>query len=136
MCARCEELEERVAWLEGELGLQREAWAVDTLRAAFAASPNRRAGSRLGAARLVLALYRAKGRPMTTYQLMEACPPTDRREDERSSNIVSVWAYFARQVLGKDAVASAWGQGYRLSEKGLSQVAAILAEPTRFQVAA
>lgn len=127
MCQRCEELEERVAWLESELGLQRDADVEARMLAAF---PHQ-AGvpyhpSRRGALRALLALYQAKGRPVTHLQILEAVPPANGGDDERTSNLVATWVCVARRIVGRDAIESVWGKGYRLTPTGLARVSAAL----------
>lgn len=116
MCARCAELEEEVAYLRSELGVQQDASLVDILKVRF--------GLVRGWAALLAALYRAKGRCVMRAQLEEAIPnPNDRDRDDR---IVSVYIALLRGALGKDAIATVWGSGYRLTESGLERVEAVL----------
>lgn len=127
MCDRCEELEERVAWLESELGLQQAADLFDRLRSAMSIPGPSYVGRR-GPVALISALYAARGRTMSRLQLAEALPPT-RAGDERGEKIIDVWVCFARKCLGADAVANVWGKGYRLTAEGMTRVAAILEPP-------
>lgn len=135
-CAQCAdraELEERIAWLESELGLQQETSHIATLTHAISSSMEGRrvTSGRPQAARFLLALYRAKGRVMSPLQIMEAVPPRDlARDDERIPKVVTVWAYFARCAVGKDAIQNSVGRGYRLTEAGMAKVAAILGQPS------
>lgn len=128
MCARCEELEERVAWLEGELSQQLSDDAHQRLRNAMllGCAAARDSSGRAGAAQLVLALYAARGRVMSRLQLMEAMPPKAGGEDERDPQIVQVRVCLARKGLGHDLIENVWGRGYRLSEVGMERVAAII----------
>lgn len=128
MCSRCDDLEEQVAWLRSELGLQRDLATENRLcetipRGAHAGRPQ--------LARFVMALYAAKGRPVTRFQLLEACPPTTADEDSRSEKILDVWVWRARGWLGRDAVLTLHGKGYRLSESGMAKVAALLGDDQR-----
>jgi DNA-binding response OmpR family regulator len=130
MCARCEELEDRVAWLESELGAQQSADLHERLRRALLRD-SRGAPSRASlACRFIAALYAAHGRTMTVRQLFEAIPPKAGGEDERQDKLIHVWACHARKGLGTDAIQVTYGQGYRLSPAGMSRVAAILGEAT------
>jgi DNA-binding response OmpR family regulator len=128
MCDRCEELEERVAWLESELGMQRDAQQFqklhDAMAAAFGSKRNRKEMRCGQPVELLLALYRAKGSVVSVYQLLERIPsPNDK---DRDAKIVSVWVYFARALLGKDIIDNVWGRGYRLSDTGMQRVKEIL----------
>jgi DNA-binding response OmpR family regulator len=126
-CASYEELQERVAWLESELGLQRDAAVIEKLKQAMAgalAHPHRSRGQ---AAALVAALYAAKGRPVSALQIFEAVPAKDAvSDDDRRPNNISVWVVTARKALGRDAIENIHGKGYYLTEEGMAKVAAIL----------
>lgn len=124
MCVRCEELQERVAYLESELGIQDTADIQDRLMRALR-RPDAKWTKANGAARLIARLYAAKGKPVTTLQLLEATP-AKAIYDERNAEIVKVWICFGRKTLGKDAIVTVWGFGYRLSDTGMAQVTAIL----------
>jgi DNA-binding response OmpR family regulator len=124
-CPRCAELEERIAYLESELGLQRDADQVgrihDLMRRAGMPGST---GGRAQAAEMVMALYRAGGRPVTTWQLLDAVPSPSRAD--RGPNIVKVWVVVARKALGRDAIRTVWGKGYAITEAGIGRVKAIL----------
>lgn len=132
MCDRCEELEERVAWLESELGLQVSADLVDRIRRGLGGIGQQSKAN--GTARLIAALYAANGRPMTRWQLLDAIPSRAGNE-ERNANIISVWVSFARKKLGPNAIHNAWDVGYRLTPEGMARISAIL-EPARARAAA
>lgn len=128
MCARCEELEERVAWLESELGIQKDAGEVEALKGAF--------GLTHGLAVLLRALYRAKGRPVTRLQILDVLPTKGGADgSDRDPKIVDVRASQLRAALGKGAVLNAWGQGYRLSDEARARVEAVIPETTPSQSA-
>lgn len=124
-CPHCADKDERIAWLESELGLRRDTDGYAVLRAAM-----RQATTHSWcAARFVYTLYCARGRAMTVEQIMDGMPPKQGGEDARDSKIVAVWVCRARKALGHDAIENIWGKGYRLTPSGLSQVATILAPP-------
>lgn len=126
MCQRCADLEERVAWLESELGLQSRADRLGRLRDALhKAKGSTRCGSG-GATRLLLALYAAKGKPVSRFGLMEASPPANGEEDERDTKILDVWVCHARKLVGRDGIRNVYGFGFRLTETGMARVASIL----------
>lgn len=121
-CPHCEELRERVAWLESELGLQREADILVKIRAALPAGIT----SKPQVAQTIAALYAAKGRPMTRFQLLEAVPPKWDNEN-RCENIVSVWVSHARKALEFESIGTVWGRGFYLTPIGMAKVAGIIA---------
>lgn len=124
-CSRCEGLEERVAWLESELGIQRDLTDQHRIRKLIPQVHNR---TRMQTSKVMLAMFRAKGRIMTAQQIMEAVPPKDGTDDERDPKIVSVWMHIIRQSLGKDAIETMPGHGYCLSKVGMARVAEALGE--------
>lgn len=130
MCDRCAELEERVAWLESELGLQNDMTMAERLRRHFIDSCGTgwRGQQRSGGVRVILALFAAKGRAMSRDQLLEAIPPFRGGDDERQPKIVDVWVCWARKAIGRDAISSVWGRGYQLTKAGVERVAAIVGE--------
>lgn len=117
-CPHCAELEERIAWLEGELGLRVDADQIQALIAAFRLSP--------GVAHVVRALYASKGRTVTHLQLLEAIPSPAELEDRSQSNVGTLVCR-ARKRLGAGAIESVWGRGYRMTEAGMATVTSILA---------
>lgn len=116
MCDRCDDLEERVAWLESELGLRGELERVDVFRAAGLAPAE---------GLLVSRLYAARGRVVSREQLEEALPAID-PAGERVCHIVRCYVSRVRAKLGHDAIATIWGGGYRLTDHGMTTVAAFL----------
>lgn len=124
-CQHCAEKDERIAWLESELGTRTDFERIDAIRRALKRSGRNRGGN---TARLIEALYAAKGRMLTRWQLMVAMPPEDHGEDERNPNMVSVYVAWARKGIGHDGIESVWGSGYRITEAGMARVAEILGE--------
>lgn len=123
-CERCADLEEQVAYLRSELGFQADNEAYRKLRSYLVYRQSR--VGRASAVRVVLALYGAKGRTLTRDQLLDAVPPRSGEEDERQLKTIDVWVCFARRALGKAAIESVWGRGYRLTEAGMAAVAGIM----------
>jgi DNA-binding response OmpR family regulator len=123
MCSRCEELEEEVAYLKSELGLQADADLIESLRRAMPLGGL--ASKAHGAAHLVAALYRAHGRTLTRDQLMERLPSRNGRDD-RDDKLCAVYVCAARKTLGHDGIQNVWGRGYRLTDAGMAKVAALL----------
>lgn len=120
MCDRCEELEEDIAYLKSELGLRAGLDEIEALRKAFGLTPS--------CAKLVLALYRAKGRTVTQLQMLEIMPPRYTIEDDRTSQIVNVQCSKTRKALGPGLLQNVWGQGFKLSPAGLDIVGLALGE--------
>lgn len=124
-CEHCEELKERIAWLESELGLQRDFDALKKIHGEMKGStPN----PKWSVARMLLAMYAAKGRPMSRAQMLEASPPRSRGEDDRAFSLTSVWVCKAREIFGREIIENVWGVGYRLTPVGMAKIAAILGD--------
>lgn len=117
-CARCDEMAERVAFLEAELGLRITAGEIEAVRVGF--------GLRPGAVHLVLALYAAKGAVVSVPQLEDAVPPKDHAR-ERVAKIIDVYVCGVRKVAGKDFIRTAWAQGYYLPPESMAKVEGVLA---------
>lgn len=123
---RCAELEEEVEFLRRELGLAADKLAVERISEAMR---NRAGASRPAAARTVAALYAAKGRPLSRFDILERVPPTKEPHADpldRGANIASVWISCARKGLGPGVIATVHGSGYRLTPEGMARVAAIV----------
>lgn len=125
MCARCEELEEEVAYYKSELGSNIAADDVEAIRLAMRSGGH---FARVCAAKLVLVLYRARGRTVTKWQCLEAIPPKAGGEDERDAKLVDVWVWQARHCLGAELIENVWGRGYRISAIGADLVGRLLGE--------
>lgn len=116
-CPHCEDKDDRIAWLESELGLQRTESEIDALRMAFGLTPQQ--------SEIVRALYHAKGRTVSKLQLWDACPPVTAGED-RVPEILNVHVCKIRNILGRDVIHTSWGRGYALTPAGMAKVAPIL----------
>lgn len=121
-CNRCEELKERVAWLESELGVQVNTSDAITICRELKIRPQ--------AGQIVLALYRAKGRLVSNLQLWDAIPQvvSPKFDDDRSYKMLDVQVCNARKGLGDGMIETVWGKGKALSPAGMARVAAILGE--------
>jgi DNA-binding response OmpR family regulator len=118
-CAHCEQLEEQVAWLKSELGIQ-----MDSTRHAKITKGLRLQGQ---TAAMVLVLYQARGRVVSQVAMNDAVPSPLVGED-RGPKFVDVQICRARKVLGKGAIENIFGKGYRLSPSGMNTVATALGE--------
>ena len=125
-CARCEQLEEEVAFLKSELGQGTADGDLQALRMAMRHVAGRNRIGRSSPAAVVLTLYRAHGRILSKHQLMEALPPRAGGDDDRIPKIVDVWVCRARIGIGRDSIENVWGRGYRLTPVGMARVAEIL----------
>lgn len=125
-CARCDVLEEEIAYLRSELGLQTELTMKRGLSRSLGLSP--------GELSLALALYRAKGRVVTSSFLEEILPDPRGNAGERTLKLVQVYVCRLRRTLGFDAIDTIWGQGYQLMPKGREIIREALEGPR--QVAA
>jgi DNA-binding response OmpR family regulator len=125
MCDRCPELEERIAWLESELGLQQRADRVERIKTLFPLDEDGHA-PRPQCAEFLLVLYNAKGRPVTHLQIVERVP-APRAGEQRDMEVAKVWAHVTRRALGHDAIRNIRGFGYQLTEVGMARVAEALA---------
>lgn len=63
-------------------------------------------------------LIKAKGRIVNTFMIEEAIPKRDHTLD-RDMRIVDVYISNIRKKLGKDAIITVWGRGYRVSQEFL-----------------
>jgi hypothetical protein len=127
MCERCAELEERVAWLESELGIQGAAQRSRLLREALRDERGHRCR---GGASLLAALYDAQGRPLNRQQLLDSLPTLDGQVD-RCAKVVDVYVCVIRKTLGQGIISTVFGHGYRITEAGSEMVAAILGEAAK-----
>jgi DNA-binding response OmpR family regulator len=118
-CPHCDDLQERIAYLESELGLHLETQNMAALMTAF--------GLRPGHCHLLLALYAARGKVVRPLQLEDAIPAKDENRD-RVAKIVDVYVCFIRKMMGKDTILNIWAQGYALSPQGQTRVAAAIAQ--------
>lgn len=104
-----EELEDEVVYLRGELGLTTSASAIGAVKAATGLSD--------GPARVLLALYRTKGRALAKHQILDTVP-AQRTIDDRDPKLADVWICRIRQATCFEAVDTVWGQGYAISPTG------------------
>lgn len=128
-CQRCADLEaklaerdDELAYLRSELALRVDADHIEAVRRRFVVYPC--------VARMLIALYQARGRTVTPGQLDQAIP--EKIVDERGPFFIRALVFKARQALGPDAVECVRGQGYRLTSSGMALVGAVVdAAPRR-----
>ena len=120
-CDRCEELEERVKWLEGELGLQHSARESSVVGETFGLTPME--------TWFVLAIYKARGRPVDRNWLLDSRPYSKAfRSEYPSINMLRVYITKVRKGVGKDAIGTQWGVGYYMTPEGIAKIDAALKE--------
>jgi len=119
-CARCRELEERVADLEDQLGIERERVEKRVLLAAFGLTQTE--------VWYLLALWRARGRVVDPYWLLDNRPIRSLDEDKQSNplNVVRVYMFKLRRKVGTECFASMRDEGYRLTPAGLAKIRKVI----------
>lgn len=110
MCIRCDELEEEVAWLRSELGIQTELTVKSGLARSLGLSP--------GELSVVLALYRANGRVVPSSFIEETIPSTWGRAGDRCDRLVAVYVCRIRKALGAGVIETVCLMGYQLTSAG------------------
>lgn len=122
-CKRCEELQERIAWLEDELGMREQAAQTRSLTSAFNLT--------LAEAWYVTVLWSAKGRTLTKHWLEDNQPATGKTHQRRceSDSRVRVHMMRIKKKVGEGVIASDWGSGYYLTKHGMEVIGKILSQP-------
>lgn len=118
-CAHCADLEERIVWLEGELGWRQDRLRFLVLRDAFGLTPREAA--------ILELLYGANGKPVPRHRLTNA----GRAEGDEGDwgdpdNLLNIYVTRLRKRLGHDAIVTLRASGYALSLKGLALVGGAL----------
>jgi len=121
ICNDCADKDERIAFLESELGWRKDAQRQQRLKEAFDLRPKERA--------MLEMLYGAKGAPVPRWRLENATlEPGDEEERLYSDNVVSVYIVKLRKKLGPHSIDTLWGKGYSLTVRGMDAVARALAK--------
>jgi len=108
MCVRCEDLEEEVAYLRRELAIANAQDVTDRLRRHFRLSGQQ--------ATVLAALYNARGRNLTQDFLEDIAPPIhghDRQPKHMQVQICNI-----RNKVGRQAIETSYGAGYRITDLG------------------
>lgn len=116
-CPHCADKDDRIAWLEGELGLRVTAGARHALCRAFIIRPSE--------ATILARLYAAKGNCVSTWILMDETARSPGRDD-RGLNNISVLILRLRRALGREAIETVYAAGYRLSAAGMAKVSSAI----------
>ncbi len=115
-----EDLEEHVAFLRSELGVQVHGDKIARIRQAYRATNS--------TAHMILRLYEARGKPVSVEQLLESLPSPSKSED-RSLQLVAVFGVRVREALGgQDTLENVRSFGYRLSDDARARVAIVLGD--------
>lgn len=112
-CVHCEELREEIRFLKREIAVEDSEELIDRLRLYHHLQP--------AEARILAALYCAKGRVLSVYQLDELCPLISATED-RDIKHVNIRICRLRKKLGAEAIQNVWGRGYCITDLGRLQV--------------
>lgn len=107
-CPHCTALEEEVAYLKDELSLTKSKDVVDRLRRRFQLSGQQ--------ATVLAAIYNAKGRCLQQWFLEEIAPPM--LAPDRGPKHMQVQICNIRNKVGKAAIETVWGAGYRITDLG------------------
>ena len=118
-CPHCEELKERIAWLEAELGVQTNQTQIRVMCSTFAMTQTE--------AWYALVLWKAKGRTVDRFWLLDNRPTLERNEDGDHLNVLRVYMSKLRTLLGP-YVKSDWGKGYFLTPEGIELIDKTLSE--------
>lgn len=113
-----EELEGEVLYWRDEFGMIADEKALSRVQEAFDLAPT--------AARYLVVLRQANGRPLSRWWLDDEVPS----KQGRDSNATSVYVCILRRALGYGAIETHWGRGYALTPEGIAKVDAAL-NPTR-----
>ncbi len=112
---RFQQLEERIQFLESEMAMVLKAANVAAIMNRFSVGP--------GIAKLIQALYQAKGRVLDEGRLMDAIG-----SNGESGKVVQTYVCRARKALGAfDTIQTVRNMGFRLTETGKEQLDQIAA---------
>lgn len=109
-CPHCQDLRDEIAFLKRQLGVQAQQDQISTLATRLRLPP--------AEAQLLSALYDAKGRVLSVYQLDEVMPPVSSSADDRDLKHVAIRVCRVRKKLGEESIKNIWGRGYCLTDIG------------------
>ncbi len=115
---RIADLEERVAYYESEIGIIRRSTRVSYLR--------ERTGVPQGQLLIVLALYDARGKVLSRFQILERAGPMLERNEDRSPKIVDAQLCLANHRYFGPVFRSQRGLGYSMTSEGIAKIDALL----------
>lgn len=113
-CSNCTALRDRVRVLERELGLRIRDGEIGALMSRLDVTPIE--------ARVLSALYGAKGRFLTKDRLLEEAGIA-------SESSLKTWICHLRKKVGENAITTAHGEGYALTVRGCAMVLASVQPP-------
>lgn len=114
-CAHCQDMKDELAFYKRELGLVRGQDAEARLSTAY--------GLTIHEAGVLALLYRRRA-IVPKGQVWDALYSNGQSEPDLK--IIDVWICKLRLKLGKDAIKTTWGQGYRLTPEALAICDAII----------
>ena len=109
-----------MATLEDQLGIEREPVEKRVLLAAFGLTQTE--------VWFLLALWRAKGRLVNQYWLLDNRPVRSLNEDKQSNplNVVQVYMFKLRRKVGAECFETMRDEGYRLTPEGLAKIRKVI----------
>lgn len=119
MCARCEDLEEEVAWLKSELGIQRSRDAEHRLAAKWGLSDRE--------SQVLFHLVQRKGETASTHAIWEQFYGDGSVDSD--SKAIKVFVCYLRRKLPDGWIDTVWGRGFRLTSEALAECLAVIAAP-------
>lgn len=118
-CDRCADLAAEVLSLKRQLGMELFSQHVVAIRDYGGLTPNE--------ARLILALYEARPRPLTRGHLCDLLIHRDHVAGA-SDRMVDVMVCKIRAKIGADKIETVWGAGLRISPSGAAWVLKAIAD--------
>lgn len=106
-CARCEDLEEQVAYWKSEASAVFDETLFHALRERY--------GLTWMEGKVLTVL--SKGRSLRSHQLAELC-------DAKSAGSIDVFICRLRKKLSKDSILTIWGRGYTIGDAGKEAIKA------------
>jgi len=121
-CDRCEDLMERIRWLEEELGLQQSGVYGRIVANRFTLTPTE--------AWIVMILWKAKGRTVDRHWLLDHRPTVLRgdTDGEFELNTIRVYVSKIRKLMNGDYIKTEWGKGYYMSPEGVKFIDDVVAD--------
>lgn len=111
-CPHCADKDERIAWLESELGLRADAARLNDLRTRLRLAPRE--------AKIALLLASASG--VVTHAQIEEAIPEPRGDNFRHETFIRVYIAKLRDKLGSASIESVYGLGYQMRPEAKQRV--------------
>ena len=117
-CPRCEELRIRIKELEEQLATSYGDRSAAIIKSHHGLSDNEAAA--------LMMLFKANGRPVQNWFIIENLPARRSTEYKNEANVLRVIIHSIRNKVGQTAIETAWGHGYKMSPSGLEMLQALL----------